>query len=99
MADFPVEKEKIVRSTRILERKSKRRGVAKQTIILREDTNSKKVDLQTSKSKTFDRNDPLGLFFLVPETKQLLTPKEESKLIVHIQVCFGLLSLSQYGDV
>ncbi|KAM7531717.1 hypothetical protein LguiB_035127 [Lonicera macranthoides] len=83
--DFPVEKEKIVRSARLLERKLKRRGVAKQTIILREDTHSKKVDLQTSKSKTFDRNDPLGLFFLVPETKQLLTLKEESKLIVHIQ--------------
>ena len=46
----------------------------------------KRVNHPRSKSKASDSDDPLRLFTWVPETKKLLTAKEESELIVHIQV-------------
>lgn len=81
----PVEQERIVRSTRLLERRSKKRRVPKQKVLVQETNSSKRSDLQRCKSKASDPDDPLRLFSWVPETKQLLTAKEESELIVHIQ--------------
>lgn len=87
MAGFPVKTEKIVRSTRLLERQSKKRGVPKREVVVQESSSSKRANLQKNKSKVFDPDDPLRLFLSIPETTQILTLKEESELIVHIQVC------------
>lgn len=80
-ADFPVEPARTVRSTRRLERQSKRRRIPERTEMLQD----KKVTPPRSKSKASDSDDPLRLFTWVPETKKLLTAKEESELIAHIQ--------------
>ncbi|KAM7464181.1 hypothetical protein LguiA_032302 [Lonicera macranthoides] len=85
LAGLPVGTEKIVRSTRLLDRQSKKRGVPKQEVVVQESSSSKRVNLQKNKGKVFDTDDPLRLFLSIPETKQILTLKEESELIVHIQ--------------
>ncbi|XP_047332008.1 RNA polymerase sigma factor sigF, chloroplastic-like isoform X2 [Impatiens glandulifera] len=71
--------EKVVRSTRLLERRSKRQTVSKPNI-----TNSLNVNPRKTR-ESFDPNDGLRRFLLCQDTKQLLTPKEESDLIDHIQ--------------
>lgn len=81
-ADFPVEQARTVRSTRRLERQSKKRRSPERMEMLQD----KRVTPQRSKSKASDSDDPLRLFTWVPETKKLLTAKEESELIAHIQV-------------
>ncbi|XP_052172540.1 RNA polymerase sigma factor sigF, chloroplastic [Diospyros lotus] len=82
--NFPLE-EKTVRSTRMLERRSKKRRVAKPRVTVEETSNSRKANLQRKKSVSFDPNDPLRLFLRGSETRQLLTAKEESELIAQIQ--------------
>ncbi|XP_059646852.1 RNA polymerase sigma factor sigF, chloroplastic [Cornus florida] len=84
------EGEKTVRSTRLLERRSKKRGVPKPKVRVHETSNSGKADLKRKMSEAFDPNDPLRLFLWGPETKQLLTAKEESELIVQIQDLMAL---------
>ncbi|KAL9674968.1 hypothetical protein QQ045_003167 [Rhodiola kirilowii] len=84
-ADHMVEKVGIVRSTRTTERQSKRRGPKKLTEVT-EIPDMKKIDVKRKISEGFDQSDPLRLFLSGPETKQLLTAKEESDLISQIQV-------------
>ncbi|KAL9676471.1 hypothetical protein QQ045_004685 [Rhodiola kirilowii] len=84
-ADHMVEKVGIVRSTRTTERQSKRRGPKKLTEVT-EIPDMKKIDVKRKISDGFDQSDPLRLFLSGPETKQLLTAKEESDLISQIQV-------------
>ncbi|XP_019187026.1 PREDICTED: RNA polymerase sigma factor sigF, chloroplastic isoform X1 [Ipomoea nil] len=84
LTNDPMEEEKIIRSTRLLERRSKRRGV-KPKVKAPEIHHFKKPDVQRKVTGTFDQNDPLRLFLWGPETKQLLTAKQESELILNIQ--------------
>ncbi len=49
---------------------------------------SRNVDVKRKINEGFDPNDPLRLFLWGPETKQLLTFKEESELIAQVQVYF-----------
>lgn len=89
LTNDPTEEEKIIRSTRLLERRSKRRGV-KPKVKAPEIHHFKKPDVQRKVTGTFDQNDPLRLFLWGPETKQLLTAKQESELILNIQVsCYS----------
>ncbi|XP_031103997.1 RNA polymerase sigma factor sigF, chloroplastic isoform X2 [Ipomoea triloba] len=84
LTNDPTEEEKIIRSTRLLERRSKRRGV-KPKVKAPDIHHFKKPDVQRKVTGTFDQNDPLRLFLWGPETKQLLTAKQESELILNIQ--------------
>ncbi|XP_042945525.1 RNA polymerase sigma factor sigF, chloroplastic isoform X2 [Carya illinoinensis] len=81
--NIPLEEEKVVRSTRILERRSKKRRVPKSNV--HETLSSRNVDVKRKISEGFDPNDPLRLFLWGPETKQLLTFEEESELIAQVQ--------------
>ncbi|XP_021289358.1 RNA polymerase sigma factor sigF, chloroplastic [Herrania umbratica] len=83
---LPVEEEEVVtvRSTRRLERQSKRRRVQPK-VTIRETYSSRRTDVRRKLSKGFDPNDSLRLFLWGPETKQLLTAKEESELSNQVQ--------------
>ena len=88
---FPVEEEVVtVRSTRRLERRSKRRRVQPKVTIC-ETYSSRRMDARRKLRENFNPNDPLRLFLWGPETKQLLTAKEESELIIQVQVHFAIL--------
>lgn len=84
-ADCPVEEQIRVRSTRLLERKSKNRRVSKSKVLNNETYRSQRVNKRRKLKEDFDPDDALRLFLWGPETRQLLTPKEESELIVRIQ--------------
>lgn len=75
-----------MRSTRLLERKSKNRRVSKSKVLNNETYRSQRVNKRRKLKEDFDPDDALRLFLWGPETRQLLTPKEESELIVRIQV-------------
>nr|QKY65003.1 plastidic RNA polymerase sigma-subunit 6 [Passiflora contracta] len=75
----------VVRSTRRLERQSKTRRVPKTIDKFPKPHNSKRVDGRKKLSEGYDSNNPLRSFLWGPETIQLLTPDEESKLIVQLQ--------------
>ncbi|CAK9182600.1 unnamed protein product [Ilex paraguariensis] len=85
LADCPINEVKTVRSTRLQERRSKIRGVPKPLLILHDTSRSPRTDIQRKISEGFDPSDPLRLFLSGPETRQLLTAKEELELIVQIQ--------------
>ncbi|KAJ7972370.1 RNA polymerase sigma factor [Quillaja saponaria] len=80
-----------VKSTRLLERRSKRRKVPKSNVELEESYYTRNADVQRNLhverkiSDGFDQSDPLRLFLWGPETRQLLTLEEESQLIVKLQ--------------
>ncbi|XVE61684.1 hypothetical protein DITRI_Ditri06bG0060000 [Diplodiscus trichospermus] len=100
---LPVEEEEVVtvRSTRRLERQSKRRRVQPK-VTIHETYSSRRTDVRRKLSPSFDPNDPLRLFLQGPETKQLLTAKEESKLISQVQDLMRFLKVksklqSQFG--
>ncbi|KAK6147011.1 hypothetical protein DH2020_017943 [Rehmannia glutinosa] len=82
LASVPVRR--IVRSTRLLERQTKRR-VPKPKIEIQETNHRRKPESHRKFNEGFDPNDPLRMFLWGPETTQLLTAKEESELIVKIQ--------------
>lgn len=85
---LPVEEIAVaVRSTKRLERQSKRRRVQPK-VALCETYSSRRKDVRRKLSAGSDPNDPLRLFLWGPETKQLLTAEEESVLIVQVQVSF-----------
>lgn len=86
LVDHKIEEVKTVRSTRLLERKSKRRKTPISNILVPETHNSKRADVKKKLNEGFDQSDPLRLFLWGPETRQLLTLHEESELILHIQV-------------
>ncbi|XVF07873.1 hypothetical protein REPUB_Repub06bG0177100 [Reevesia pubescens] len=100
---LPVEEEEAVtvRSTRRLERQSKRRRVQPK-VTIHETYSSRRTDVRKKLSGSFDPNDPLRLFLWGPETKQLLTAKEESELIIQVQDLMRLVKVksklqSQFG--
>lgn len=76
-----------VKSTRLQDRRSKKRKKPKHVTTIHETSNSRGKDSRRKTSENFDPNDPLRLFLWGPETKKLLTAQEESALIVQIQVC------------
>lgn len=77
-----------VRSKRLLERQSKKRKVGKNSNnVACEVSKPTSMDINKKTDKGLDQNDPLRLFLWGPETKQLLTVKEEKDLFVQIQVC------------
>lgn len=86
------EEDKTVRSTRLLERRSKKRRAPKSEVMINEAYISRNVDVKRKINEGFDPNDPLRLFLWGPETKQLLTFKEESELIAQVQ---DLIKLEQ----
>ena len=86
--NLPLEEGKRVRSTRLLERRSKKRRVPKPIAPVYEINSSRNVDVKRKISEGFDPNDPLRLFLWGPETKQLLTAEEESELIARVQVYY-----------
>nr|AKC88770.1 sigma factor [Francoa sonchifolia] len=99
LVSVPLDKVRIVRSTRLLERRSKKR-VPK--VGVHETFHSRRTDIKRKSSEGFDPNDPLRMFLWGPETKQLLTAKEEFELIDHIQDMMKLEEvksrlLSQFG--
>lgn len=76
--------EVIVRSRRLLERRSKNRKMPNcPKAVVRETSSLRTAD--KDRGVKFDPNDPLRLFLMGPETKQLLTAKEESDLSIRIQ--------------
>jgi len=80
------EEVKTVRSTRLIERQSKMRRVPKPKDVITGNKSSKRLDAKRKANEGFDPNDPIRMFLWGPETKQLLTFKEESELILKIQV-------------
>uniref|UniRef100_A0A6N2KWJ1 RNA polymerase sigma-70 domain-containing protein n=1 Tax=Salix viminalis TaxID=40686 RepID=A0A6N2KWJ1_SALVM len=101
-SSFSLEEVKIVRSRRHLVRQSLNRRVTKTKDMIFETYNSSSADVQKRLSAGFDPNDPLRLFLWGPETKQLLTAKEEFELIAQIQDLMNLEGVknrleSQFG--
>ncbi|KAL9429355.1 hypothetical protein AB3S75_031217 [Citrus x aurantiifolia] len=82
---YPLEEVKTVRSTRFLERRSKKRKVSKPQVTNHVTYNSRKASVKKKLSEGFDPNDPLRLFLWGPETRKLLTADEEFELIAQIQ--------------
>lgn len=80
-------KVKFVKSTRLLERQSKRRKGSKSNVIVRETNASTKAEHPEKKTSYKDSNlhDPLRMFLARPVTRELLTSKEELELIAHIK--------------
>ncbi|XP_024986010.1 RNA polymerase sigma factor sigF, chloroplastic isoform X2 [Cynara cardunculus var. scolymus] len=79
-------KVKFVKSTRLLERQSKRRKGTKSNVIVRETSTSTKPEPE-KKTTYRDSNlhDPLRMFLARPVTRELLSSKEELELIAHIK--------------
>lgn len=101
-SSFSLEEVKIVRSRRHLARQSLNRRAPKTKDMIFETYDSKSADVQKRLSQGFDPNDPLRLFLWGPETKQLLTAKEEFELIAQIQDLMNLEGVknrleSQFG--
>nr|AKC88791.1 sigma factor [Pelargonium tetragonum] len=85
LTKLPLEKEIAVRSTRLQERRSKKRRVSKLKDVVVERNRPKKVKAKRKKKQRgFNRDDPFLLFFSSHQTK-LLTYKEELTLIAQIQ--------------
>ncbi|KAK3226546.1 hypothetical protein Dsin_006408 [Dipteronia sinensis] len=84
-SNFPLGEVKTVRSTRLLERRSKKRRPSKSEVMVHETYSSRKADVRKKLNEGFDSNDALRLFLWGPETRQLLTAKEEFELIAQIQ--------------
>ncbi|XP_074312055.1 RNA polymerase sigma factor sigF, chloroplastic isoform X2 [Silene latifolia] len=82
-----------VRSSRLLERKTKRRKPSRPRTIHETDF---PVKAEPGKSgQGYDATDPLRLFLWGPETKQLLTIEAEKKLITEIQDFDKLLAVKE----
>ncbi|POO01707.1 RNA polymerase sigma factor [Trema orientale] len=95
LANFPGKVEKTVRSTRLLERRSKKRKVPKSNVLFYENSSSRSADIRKSLGERFDSDDPLRLFLAGPETRQLLNFEEESELIGRVQ---DVMKLEQVKD-
>lgn len=81
--------EETVRSTRLLERRRKRlekRNLLNSKVLNHETSSSTSSDVRRKNSEGYNPNDPLRLFLWGPETRQLLTLKEETELIARVQV-------------
>lgn len=83
-ANTSLRHKRMVRSTRLLERRTKQRRLPELNIEVQEVKHHKKPE-SSGKNGGFDSNDTLQMFLGGPETKQLLTAEEESELISKIQ--------------
>ncbi|CAN6576598.1 unnamed protein product [Malus baccata var. baccata] len=100
-----VEDEKTVRSARLLERRRRRlkkKRVSKSKVLIHETNSPTSSDVRKKINEGLNPNDPLRLFLWGPETKQLLTAKEEAELIAQVQDLFKLEEVksrlqSQFG--
>ncbi|KAF4369870.1 hypothetical protein F8388_011740 [Cannabis sativa] len=92
-ASLAGKEDKTVRSTRLIERRSKKRNVPKSKILSGENHSFRSADVR--KNSSFDSDDPLRLFLASSETKQLLTFEEEFELIARVQ---DLMKLEQVKD-
>ncbi|KAL2323219.1 hypothetical protein Fmac_027598 [Flemingia macrophylla] len=108
LADISIGRNKTVRSTRLLERRSKQRKIPKskvkddETYLARKDNAQERLHAEKKMNEEYDQDDPLRLFLWGPETKQLLTLEQESQLISQIQDLLRLEELktrlqSQFG--
>lgn len=84
----------IVRSKRLLERRARNRRAPKSNDVENEGYAPQKINAKKKMKQGFDTDDALQLFLWGPETKQLLTAKEEAELIAHIQVHASPISVS-----
>ncbi|KAF8110582.1 hypothetical protein N665_0081s0015 [Sinapis alba] len=76
----------IVRSKKLLERRARNRRAPKPNGLDNESSYvPQKSNAKRKMKQGFDSDDALQLFLWGPETKQLLTAKEEAELITHIQ--------------
>ncbi|VVB02425.1 unnamed protein product [Arabis nemorensis] len=75
----------IVRSKRLLERRARNRRAPKSNDVDNEGNVPQKINAKKKMKQGFDTDDALQLFLWGPETKQLLTVKQEAELIAHIQ--------------
>jgi len=82
--------ETMVRSRRCLERQSKKCKVPQKldTVVCEVSSAALKDLLNKKIDKGLNTDDPFRLFLWGPETKQLLTVKEEKDLFLQIQACF-----------
>ncbi|KAJ9554913.1 hypothetical protein OSB04_009527 [Centaurea solstitialis] len=79
-------KVKFVKSTRLLERQSKRRKGTKSNVVVRETSTSTKAEPEKKTSyRDSNLHDPLRMFLARPVTRELLSSKEELELISHIK--------------
>lgn len=86
--ELETKKVKFVKSTRLLERQSKRRKGSKSNVIVRESNASTKPEPEKKTSyKDANLHDPLRMFLARPVTRELLSSKEELELIANIKVC------------
>ncbi|KAK4730929.1 hypothetical protein R3W88_023917 [Solanum pinnatisectum] len=90
LVDDKLKEQRTVRSTRFIERQSRKRGAPKPIQQVQETNRSGRPDVRRKVNESIDLNDPLRMFLWGPETKQLLTAKEESELIVKIQISMKL---------
>ncbi|MCD9645092.1 hypothetical protein HAX54_033768 [Datura stramonium] len=90
LADDKLKEQRTVRSTRRIERQFRKRGAPKLTHQVQETNRSGRPDVRRRVNDSIDLNDPLRMFLWGPETTQLLTVKEESELIVKIQISMKL---------
>ncbi|XP_050228962.1 RNA polymerase sigma factor sigF, chloroplastic [Mercurialis annua] len=93
-SNHSTEEVKTVRSTRRLKRQSKNRRGTKTNEIFHEPYSSRKAGVH-KKNEGVDPKDPLRFFLWGPETKQLLTAKEETELIAQVQ---DLMRLEEVKD-
>lgn len=84
--ELETKKVKFVKSTRLLERQSKRRKGSKSNVIVRESNASTKPEPEKKTSyKDANLHDPLRMFLARPVTRELLSSKEELELIANIK--------------
>ncbi|XP_021730754.1 RNA polymerase sigma factor sigF, chloroplastic-like isoform X1 [Chenopodium quinoa] len=93
-SNTPTVTPKTVRSSRLLERRNKKRKSSRPRVIHEIGRPEKKADPKRS-SEGYDPNDPLRLFLWGPETKQLLTIQQENDLIAEIQNFIKLVNVKQ----
>ncbi|CAF1868028.1 hypothetical protein YC2023_055533 [Brassica napus] len=85
-SSMSLEEGTIVRSKKLLERRGRNRRAPKPNGLDNESSYiPQKVNAKKKMRQGFDNDDALQLFLWGPETKQLLTAKEEAELITHIQ--------------
>ncbi|XP_019057169.1 PREDICTED: RNA polymerase sigma factor sigF, chloroplastic [Tarenaya hassleriana] len=97
-----LEERTIVRSKRLLQRRAKNRKAPKSNALENEGYVSQQVNVKKKLKQGLDPDDPLQLFLWGPETKQLLSAKEESELVGQIQDLIRLEKVkrklqSEYG--
>lgn len=85
-SSMSLEEGTVVRSKKLLERRARNRRAPKPNGLDNESSYiPQKVNAKKKMRQGFDNDDALQLFLWGPETKQLLTAKEEAELITHIQ--------------